>query len=215
MKKEDNRKYKKKPVVLIGYSGHAYVVCDILKENNYEIYGYCELEEKKYNPFGLQYMGSERDCEELLVSGDVDVFVAVGSNEMRKSITQYLEEIGSNNINVIHDKAIVSPSLEIGSGALIGANTIINACSRIGNGVICNSGSIIEHECILNDYVHLAPGAVLCGNVEVGENTFIGARSVVKQGVKIGKDVIIGAGSVVIKDIPDGIKIVGNPQRQI
>ena len=51
------------------------------------------------------------------------------------------------------------------------------------------------------------------GNVIIGENSFIGANSVIKEGVKIGKNVGVGAGSVIIKDVEDGIKIVGNPGR--
>ncbi len=36
-----------KEIVIIGYSGHAYVVCDILKKNNQPIKGYCEKNKKK------------------------------------------------------------------------------------------------------------------------------------------------------------------------
>jgi acetyltransferase EpsM len=55
----------------------------------------------------------------------------------------------------------------------------------------------------------------LAGNVKVGERTFIGSNSVIKQGIHIGKDVIIGAGAVVLNNIPDGTKVVGNPNRFI
>jgi acetyltransferase-like isoleucine patch superfamily enzyme len=49
----------------------------------------------------------------------------------------------------------------------------------------------------------------------VGENSFVGAKSVIRENITIGKNVIIGAGSVVVKDIPDNVKVVGNPARFI
>jgi serine acetyltransferase len=61
----------------------------------------------------------------------------------------------------------------------------------------------------------IGPGAVVCGNVSVGENSFIGAISVIKENISIGKKVTVGAGSVVIRDIPDNVKVVGNPDRII
>jgi sugar O-acyltransferase (sialic acid O-acetyltransferase NeuD family) len=98
---------------------------------------------------------------------------------------------------------------------MISPNVTINALAKIGIGAICNTYSIIEHECIIGDFAHIAPGAVLCGNVKVGENSFVGAKSVIRENITIGKNVIIGAGSVVVKDIPDNVKVVGNPARII
>jgi acetyltransferase-like isoleucine patch superfamily enzyme len=56
---------------------------------------------------------------------------------------------------------------------------------------------------------------VLCVNVSVGENSFIGAKSVIKENISIGNNVTVGAGSVVIRDIPDNVKVAGNPARII
>lgn len=215
MKEEDKSKQTENPVVLVGYSGHAFVVCDILSATNIGIHGYCEIKQKSNNPYKLQYLGSEQDNGELLTGGLVDVFVAVGDNKTRQSISNNLEEMGCNFANAAHDGAFISQTSKLGKGVMIGVNAIINACTIIGDGVVCNSGSIIEHDCVLRNFVHIAPGAVLCGNVEIGERSFIGAGSVVKEGIKIGKDVTVGAGSVIIRDIPDNTIVVGNPQRII
>ena len=77
--------------------------------------------------------------------------------------------------------------------------------------VIINTASVVEHDCIIPDGVHVAPGAVLCGGVKVNNNTLIGANSVINQNITIGENVIIGSGSVVINDIPNGLKVAGNP----
>lgn len=200
-------------VVLIGYSGHSYVVCDILKSAGKKNLSYCEIEEKILNPFRLRYIGSEQNANVLKKIAEFDVFVATGDNATRKKIYNYLFSNAISICNAIHASAIVSDNVKMGTGIMIAAGAIVNPLSEIGNGVICNTGSIIEHECIIGDFVHVAPAAVLCGNVKVGENSFIGANSVVKQGLTIGKNVLIGAGSVVINDIPDNYNAWGNPAK--
>lgn len=203
-------------ILLIGYSGHAYVVCDVLASQNQKIIGYCDGEEKVMNPFNLRYFGSENSEHGKTILRSNDYFVAIGDNKTRKKVIENLLQNGFQNpINAIHKQSIVSKFSSIGYGALISAGAIINVLAEIGNGVICNTNCVIEHECVISDFVHIAPSAVLCGNVRVGENTFIGANSVVKQGIKIGKNVIVGAGSVVIRDIPDNVTVAGNPAKII
>jgi sugar O-acyltransferase (sialic acid O-acetyltransferase NeuD family) len=203
-------------IILIGYSGHAYVVCDILLSANHTIFGYGEKSEKSNNPYHLKYIGDDSQPQVLFDYQSNPFFIAIGENSIRKKVFDNFIAKELKIINAIHQTAYISHTASLnGVGIMIGAGVIVNPLASIGNGVICNTGSIIEHECIIGDFVHLAPGSVLCGNVSVGENTFIGANSVVKQGVNIGKNCLIGAGSVVIKDVPDFSIIAGNPAKSI
>ncbi len=205
-----------KKVILIGYSGHAFVVCDVLLSKNLELIGYCETSKKEFNPYSIRYFGSERLSENLNRIQKYSFFTAIGDNRIRKKVNEFVSnQTVSVPINAIHKNASISPSSSIGNGIMIGDGSIVNACSVIGNGVICNTQSVIEHECKIADYVHIAPGAILCGNVWVGENSFVGARAVIKQGVRVGKNVTIGAGTVVIRDVSDNSIVVGNPQKHI
>jgi len=205
-----------KSITLIGYSGHAFVVCDIFASQNLAIEGYCEKEEKKFNPYNLPFLGRENSVLSLETIKRNNYFVAVGDNRIRKKIIENLQnKLQKFPINAIHKKASVSETASLGYGVMIGNSSIINPCVSIGNGVICNTLSVVEHECEIGAYSHIAPGAILCGNVKVGVNTFIGANSVIREGIKIGDGVIIGAGTVVIRDIPNNSKVVGNPQKHI
>jgi len=205
-----------KPVVIIGYSGHAYVAISIFQSQKKSVLAYCDKKIQDANPFSLDYWGSENESNVMEQLKTVDWFVAVGNNAIRKKIFQQLKNKGLHEATqAIHPQAVISSHVKIGAGTMIAANVSINALAEIGEGVICNTGSIIEHECKIGDFAHIAPGAVLAGNVTVGAGTFVGANSVVKQGIHIGNNVTIGAGTVVIKDVPDGITIVGNPQRKI
>jgi len=201
-------------VILLGYSGHSYVVCEILILGEYKIKGYLNATEKQYNPFNLEYLGYENNDPSLEILKSFHWFVAIGDNHIRhKVITSMLAKGLHDPLTIFHKNSVVSKTATVGYGTMFAAGAKANPFAVIGNGVICNTGSIIEHECIVGDYSHIAPGAVLAGNITVGTKSFIGANSVIKQGVKIGNDVTIGAGSVVLFDVPDGSTVVGNPGR--
>ena len=200
-------------MVIIGYSGHAYVVIDIFLNAGRLVTAYCDSEEKSLNPYHLSYLGKETEIFHKLKR--FDFFACVGHNGIREKIHTFLSKHLGDPINAIHPSAVVSASVKMGEGIMIAANATINPLAEIGKGVICNTSTSIDHECIIGDFTHIAPGAVLCGNVKVGRSSFIGANSVIRQGITIGNNVIIGAGTVVVKDIPDNSTVVGNPARKL
>jgi len=204
-----------KKVVLVGYSGHGYVVLETVLENNYKVIGYSDRKEGDNNPFGLSYLGFEKDPDFFIANKDVSFVLGIGDNILRQNIANFIKANSKEIETIIHKTANISKNVIIGSGTFINKSVNVNSLAVIGENVILNTGCIIEHECILEDAVHIGPGAVLAGNVTIGKKTFIGANSVVKQGVKIGSNVVVGAGSVIIKDILDGQMVVGNPGRII
>lgn len=201
-------------MILIGYSGHAFVVYGILNSTSKRVAGYCDREEKPFNPFGLAYFGTENSDTGIKALQQEGFFIAIGDNAIRKKIYEQLAEKGLLPANAIHASAVIDPSASIaGNGVMLSANATINPLARIGVGAICNTGCIIEHECVVGDFSHIGPGAVLCGNVTVGAGTFVGANAVVRQGITIGKKAMIGAGAVVVKDVPDGATVIGVPAK--
>lgn len=203
-----------KPVSIIGYSGHAYVACDIILAMGREIKGYYEPTKKEKNPYKLLYLGPEFN---LLTStlAESDYFVGIGDNKIRRRILMSVKQKFGEAISIIHPNSYISPTASVGWGSMVSTYASINAMAKLGIGTICNTGSTIEHECILENYVHIAPGATLCGNVSVGEGTLIGANAVVKPGISIGRYATIGSGAVIVKHVPDHATIIGNPQRSL
>jgi sugar O-acyltransferase (sialic acid O-acetyltransferase NeuD family) len=201
----------KKPVAIIGYSGHAYVIIDIFLNAGRLVTAYCDAEEKLRNPYHLQYLGKESEVINKLKK--FDFFACVGHNGIRQKIHLQMSELLRNPINAIHPSAVISSSVKMQDGIMIAANSTINPLVEIGRGVILNTSCSVDHECIIGDFAHIAPGAVLCGNVKVGKGSFVGANAVIRQGITIGNNVMIGAGAVIVKDLPDNVVVVGNPQK--
>ena len=201
--------------VIIGYSGHAYVVAESYIANGGIISFYTDLKEASTNPFDITYLGFESDPNYKGWNISLKYILGIGDNNLREKVSQLV--LSKSNIleNVIDAHAVISKSANIGVGVFASKGVLVNAFSQIGDFTILNTGCIIEHECEISTAVHIAPGAVLAGNVKIGKRSFIGANSVIKQGVEIGEDVIIGAGSVIINNVSSNTKIVGNPGRII
>lgn len=201
-------------MILIGYSGHAFVVYGIFTATGKKITGYCDVAEKEYNPFNLHYAGSENSETGLQALKQNGFFIAIGDNQLRNKIYTNLQQKQLIPANAIHPSAKIDASASIAEhGVMIAANATINPLASVDTGAICNTGCIIEHECVVGEFAHIGPGAVLCGNVKIGSGTFVGANAVIKQGITVGKNAMIGAGAVVVKDVPNGVTVVGVPAK--
>ena len=202
-------------VVLIGYSGHAFTVVEMLRATGRRILGYCDVAEKRDNPYGLTYLGMETELRSM--GGEVPVcFPSIGRNDLRQTVAAAItRQQLSLAAPVVHPSATVSATARIGLGALIGAAAVINARAVIHEGVIVNTAVVVEHECTVGPYAHLAPGAVLTGNVQIGTRVFVGAGAIILPGITIGEDATIGAGAVVLRDVPPGKTFVGNPAKEL
>ena len=201
--------------IIIGYSGHAYVVVDTYTSKGNKIDYYTNLIEVPYNPFNLKYFGCEADLNFKGWNMGLKFILGIGDNNLRYKAAQLILSKFQKIENVIDSNAIISKTANIGIGIFASKGVLVNAFSKVNDFAILNTGCIIEHECEIGTAAHIAPGAVLAGNVKIGKRTFIGANSVIKQGVEIGDDVIIGAGSVIIRNVSNKSKIVGNPGRII
>ena len=206
----------KKEVVVVGYSGHAWVAIDIFISMGWKVIGYCEKVEKKKNPYGIKYFGNEQNSKTLALLKKQFVFPAIGDNKQRAKVVEYLLSQKLTIANAVHSTAILSPNSFLGLGVMVGANVVVNSGSKIEDGVICNTLSVIEHECRIGKFAHIAPGTILCGNVKIGSRTLVGANSVVSPTIEIGDDVIVGSGSVIVKNIKNKKVVVGgNPLREL
>lgn len=205
----------KKGCILLGYSGHAYVVAEAVLLSGLELIGYAEKVEAVSNPFNLQYYGAETDKNFPGWKATRQYVLGIGNNSIRSKVAQIVKQNGGECLTVIHPVASVSKLAVVGAGTFVARNVSVNPLCEIGENVILNTSCSVDHDCKIHDGAHIAPGAVLAGNVTVGKGAFVGANSVVKEGVKIADGAVVGAGSVILKDVPPGAFVAGNPGKTI
>ena len=192
-------------IVIIGAGGHGRVVAEIALQRYDKVVFLDDDQSKK------SVSGSVKDCDKFAES---DFFVAIGDNEVRKSISSDLIQKGYNLVSLISQYAVFSPSAKVGIGSVIMNGAVVNAGATIGDGVIINTSCSVDHDCIIGNYSHISVGAHLAGTVTVGENVFVGCGGIVINNVSICKNVLIGAGATVVASITKAGIYVGVPAKE-
>ena len=203
-------------LLILGAGGHGKVVADAAFEmSSWQEIAFLDDQYPEYKinsrfPLIGKISDALQFCEDFS-----DVIVAVGDNNKRRELLEWVLEMDFSVASVIHPSACVSQSAMVAEGVVVFANSVINADSHIGKGCIINTAAVIEHDCVLGVCVHVSPNAVLAGGVTVDEESWIGIGSSIIENVTIGSGAVIGAGSVVLEDVEDKATVVGVPAKAI
>ncbi|QDT53336.1 Putative acetyltransferase EpsM [Caulifigura coniformis] len=201
-----------KSLVICGAGGHAKVVADVARSAGWTVAGF--VDDLHPERAGEAFFGSQiLDANQVFQGSMPAIALGIGDCAARLRRATELLDLGCPAPVLVHPRAIVASSAQVGPGTQVIAGAVLNPDARLGTAVIINTGATVDHDCVIGDGVHLAPGVHLAGNVTVGERTLIGIGSVVKPGIRIGRDCVIGAGSVVVEDLPDGAIAYGVPAR--
>ena len=130
------------------------------------------------------------------VGGIVDINVRV-------KLFELLESYGLAFPALVHPRATVEPSAQVGEGVQVFANAYVGSEARLSPKCMINTNAVVSHDCEIGSYSHIAPGALLAGHVHVGERTLVGMGVTVHIGVRIGDGVRIGNGAIVLAGVPD------------
>ena len=207
-------------VVIVGCSGHARVVVDILEmQNRCHIVGLLDsVKPPGTEVLGYQVIGSDEDLPALVAGNICDgIIVAIGDNWVRSRmaarIKKMLPEI--RFVTAVHPSAQIAKSSSVGPGTVIMAGVVVNPGCYVGESCILNTGSSLDHDSRMEDFSSLAPHAVTGGGVRIGTCSAIAIGAIVSHSVRVGNNSVIGAGATVLKDIPDRVVAYGSPARVI
>lgn len=145
-----------------------------------------------------------------------DAFIpGIGNVDDREKVVGIILKKGGEFINLIHPAAVISPSVTLGSGIAIKAFCVLASNAIVGDYTFLQSSVICGHDVQIGKYCHVNSFSFFAGCVKVNDLVTVNAGAKIVQGKAIGKGSIIGMGSVVIKDVPEGVKVFGNPARII
>ena len=196
-------------IYLIGASGHAKVILEILEQQGVAIG--CLIDSNP-NIVGLLDYSVATELPEVFDMVNDSIIISIGNNFTRKKLAM---DNRCSFAKAIHPSSNLSPRCEVREGTVVMAGVSVNTGVKIGAHVILNTNSSVDHDCVIENFVHVSPNAALAGNIFVGEGSHIGAGATIIQGVRIGKWVTIGAGAVIINNVPDYAVVVGSPGRII
>ena len=206
-------------VLIVGASGHAQVVADILLRQRAQLadiqpIGYVDDRASLHGQLilGLPVIGSLSEISRIPHNG---VVIAIGDNRVRARVFTQMCEQGELIANAIHPTAVLAADVRLGLGVMICASAVVNTGTIIGDNVILNTGSSIDHHNRIDAHAHIAPGVHLGGNVHIGMGGFVGIGATVIPGRTVGDWSIVGAGAVVASDMPEWTTSVGVPARVI
>ena len=201
-----NRLLRMKNILVVGSSGHARVVIDIIEQQgSYKIAGLLDRNRPVgETTMGYNILGSESNIKDLRDKHKVDgIIVAIGDNSIRSDVAETIYGLcpDLDYVSAIHPRATIGRDVSIGDGTVIMAGAVINPCCSIGRGCIINTTASLDHDSVMGDFSSLAPGAITGGNCVIGQHAAISIGATLLHGISVGEHTVIGAGATVLENI--------------
>jgi len=205
-------------ILVYGAGSFACLIAEMARESGLgSVYAFY-TPESRFHPRLLDYNARLIDrFDDLLTSFDQcsHYIVAIG-NEFgyaRVQIALALEQRGLMPMSVIHPKAVVAPTAQIGKGCVVMASASIQHFTKLGNYSIINTNATIDHETVIGSGVHVMGGSSVAGRVSIGDYATVGTNATILPDAAIGRNAYIGAGAVVVKEVGDDDVVIGVPAR--
>lgn len=207
-------------IVIVGSSGHARVVLDIVeKQGLYTISGFID----SYRPAGetesgYPILGDESLLPGLVADGELDGFiVAIGDNHIRQKVTDRIAAICPTLplVAAVHPSANIGRGVVIGPGTVVMAGASVNPASTIGVGCILNTHCSLDHDSAIGDFASLAPASATGGNCKIAAGAAVGIGATLVHGISVGTHTIVGAGATVLRDLPAQVVAYGTPAKVV
>ncbi|MFT6396292.1 MAG: sugar O-acyltransferase (sialic acid O-acetyltransferase NeuD family) [Bradymonadia bacterium] len=207
-------------IVIVGSSGHARVVLDIVeRQAKYQVAGFIDSFRKVgVLESGYEILGDEEALRDLVKKHQlVGVVVAIGDNHIRRRVSQKVAAIVPELefVSAVHPSASIGRDVSIGRGTVVMAGVCVNPGSTLGAGCILNTRSSLDHDSEMRAFSSLAPGVTTGGNCVIGAGVAIGIGATLIHGITVGEHTVVGAGSTVLKDLAPLVTAFGTPARAV
>ena len=162
--------------LILGAGGHGRSVCDAMTASSDYVVGYLD----DALPAGTLVNGTpvlgalslawdlHRLFETSVESAPDQVVVAIGNPALRQTWQQVLEQVTAPLGVVLHPRAMVSATAQLGPGSVVLAGAVVNANASLHQGVLVNSGAVVDHDAICGAYSQLGVHAAMAGGSRLG-----------------------------------------------
>jgi sugar O-acyltransferase (sialic acid O-acetyltransferase NeuD family) len=181
-------------LIVIGAGGYGRAVAEAaVASGAYALVGFADDRWPDLDPIGsVPILGRIGDLPALREQAPAAV-VAIGNNAKRRELSGLALAVGFELASILHPRAIVSPSAEVGRGVTVMAGAVVGCEARLGDGVVVSTGAVIDHHCHLADFAQVSAGACMGGGSSLGAEAWIQEGCALRPGEKVGDKVIVHA----------------------
>jgi sugar O-acyltransferase (sialic acid O-acetyltransferase NeuD family) len=203
------------PLLIFPYNGNGIEALDCIG-STYRVVGFVDDTAEKRGIDSNGYSVFDRDA--FMQFPDAYVLAVPGSPASYQSRMETIRSLGipkERFASVIHPAARVSPLATLGHNVLIMAGVVITSNAMIGSHVCILPNTVIHHDVEVGDWSLVGSNVTIAGSTVIEENCYIGSGSNIMNGLRIGSGALVGLGSNVIGNVSTGVRVVGNPARDI
>lgn len=205
-----------KKIIIFGAGGHCRTVLSLIDSSRSEVTGIAdqtaETLGEKIGAYEIKYTWDS--AADLFTHIASKAAIAIGDNQLRKSLYNHLYGIGFRMPTLVHNTAQVSDFVSIGEGCQVCMGVLIGPFVKIGSNCIIYTGSIVDHETQIDNHAFIAPGCRIAGRVHIGAGAFIGIGATICEKITIGDNAVVGAGAVVVDHVAPNSTVSGVPARK-
>lgn len=161
-------------LLIYGSRSFADTIADLAFDCGHEVVG-------KVDDGGTGASVLGRFADVVASHADRGVVMGIGYSDLpaRWAAWQRVRGCGLATPALIHPRAYVARTAEIGPGCAVMACAIIDRRCRIGEACVVWPGACVNHDSIVGENCFISPNATLCGVVTVGAHSFVGAAAAI------------------------------------
>lgn len=147
---------------------------------------------------------------------DLFFVFAVGSQSTQLVRDQLFMKLGVSRSRfpaIVHPKADIDPTAEVGHGCIVHAGACMGPESQLCDFAILAVNSALGPTALVKEFAMVTSLVLILSRAVVGRMAFIGSMTCVLEDIQIGDFSRVGVGSIVTQDIPENAIAMGNPAR--
>ena len=141
------------------------------------------------------------------------LLLGIGVPYSRRRVAERLQACEANFLTLVHPRAVVASTAEIGDGSIICPSAVVSDSARLGRCVLVNYHASLGHDASAGDFAVLSPYATLGGAARVDDEVFLGLHASVGPGIRVGSRSKVSANSCVLSATPPESLVYGVPGR--
>ena len=143
------------------------------------------------------------------------IVITQGEPLSKRILYEKVKKDGYELAVLVHPHAYICPDVTLEEGVIVFVGATVSSTVHLGICSVVLSYGLVGHDTVVGDFCQISAMALVNGHVKIGEGTFVGGASCIREELSIGANSIVSMGACVLKDVPDGVIVMGNPARVI